>query len=106
MQFFHNLKLSSKLLLSFAAILVLTALIGLLSIVQLDRVNQTGTDLARQWLPATRTAMEVKYQLQRYRSQEQQHVLSASPEEAATYEQTKPQPRGSCGTVCNRTWSC
>ena len=90
MQFFHNLKLSSKLLLSFAAILVLTALIGLLSIVQLDRVNQTGTDLARQWLPATRTAMEVKYQLQRYRSQEQQHVLSASPEEAATYEQTMP----------------
>ncbi|WP_291586678.1 methyl-accepting chemotaxis protein [Comamonas sp. UBA7528] len=90
MQFFHNLKLSSKLLLSFGAILVLTALIGLLSIVQLDRVNQTGTDLARQWLPATRTAMEVKYQLQRYRSQEQQHVLSATPEEAATYEQTMP----------------
>jgi len=90
MQFFHNLKLSSKLLLSFGAILVLTALIGLLSILQLDRVNQTGTDLARQWLPATRTAMEVKYQLQRYRSQEQQHVLSATPEEAATYEQTMP----------------
>ena len=90
MQFFHNLKLSSKLLLSFGAILVLTALIGVLSIMQLDRVNQTGTDLARQWLPATRTAMDVKYQLQRYRSQEQQHVLSATPEEAATYEQTMP----------------
>ncbi|MEG2046875.1 MAG: MCP four helix bundle domain-containing protein, partial [Comamonas sp.] len=90
MQFFHNLKLTSKLLLSFGAILVLTALIGVLSIMQLDRVNQTGTDLARQWLPATRTAMDVKYQLQRYRSQEQQHVLSATPEEAATYEQTMP----------------
>jgi methyl-accepting chemotaxis protein len=102
MQFFHNLKLSSKLLLSFAAILVLTALIGLLSIVQLDRVNQTGTDLARQWLPATRTAMEVKYQLQRYRSQEQQHVLSASPKKLPPTSRPCP----SCGTVCNRTWSC
>ena len=90
MQFFHNLKLSSKLLLSFGAILVLTALIGVLSILQLDRVNQTGSDLARQWLPATRTAMDVRYQLQRYRSQEQQHVLSATADEAATYEQSMP----------------
>ena len=90
MQFFHNLKLSSKLLLSFGAILVLTLVVGGLSILQLDRVNQTGTDLARQWLPATRNVMEVKYQLQRYRSQEQQHVLSATPEEAATYEKSMP----------------
>ena len=90
MQFFHNLKLSSKLLLSFGAILVLTLLIGGLSILQLDRVNQTGSDLARQWLPATRTVMDVKYQLQRYRSQEQQHVLSATQEEAAAYEKSMP----------------
>lgn len=47
MMFFRNLKLAPKLLASFIALLLLTAGLGLFSVVQLDRVNQTTTDLAR-----------------------------------------------------------
>ncbi|MDR3004508.1 MAG: methyl-accepting chemotaxis protein [Acidovorax sp.] len=86
MQFFQNLKLTSKLLLSFCVVLALTLAVGLLSIVQLDRVNQTGTELARQWLPATRTTLDVKYQLQRYRAIELQHVLATTDEDMSGYE--------------------
>ncbi|WP_370682302.1 methyl-accepting chemotaxis protein [Comamonas sp. GB3 AK4-5] len=88
MQFFQNLKLTHKLLLSFCVVLALTFGVGLLSIVQLDRVNQAGSELARQWLPATRTTLDVKYQLQRYRAIELQHVLSGSDEEMGNYEKT------------------
>ncbi|MCT9812729.1 methyl-accepting chemotaxis protein [Acidovorax sp. Be4] len=91
MTFFHNLKLAHKLLASFAAMLVLTASVGLFALFQLDRVNQTGTDLAMQSMPAARTLQSLKYQIQRYRSLSMQHVLSATPDEAAVYEKSMPQ---------------
>src|SRR5256885_9530082 len=69
MMFFRNLKLAHKLLASFIALLLLTAGLGLFSVVQLDRVNRTATDLAHHWMPAERVIMEMRYQLQRYRSQ-------------------------------------
>ncbi len=90
MTFFHNLKLAHKLLASFAAMLLLTASVGLFALFQLDRVNQTGTDLAVQSMPAARTLQSLKYQMQRYRSLSMQHVLSATPDEAAVYEKSMP----------------
>ncbi|WP_239384261.1 methyl-accepting chemotaxis protein, partial [Delftia tsuruhatensis] len=91
MMFFRNLKLAPKLLASFVALLLLTAGLGLFSVVQLDRVNQTATDLAHHWLPAERTLQELRYQLQRYRSQTMQHVLATSQEEMATYDKRMPE---------------
>ena len=90
MMFFRNLKLAPKLLASFIALLLLTAGLGLFSVVQLDRVNQTATDLAHHWMPAERVIMEMRYQLQRYRSQTMQHVLATSMEEMAVYDKNMP----------------
>ncbi len=86
MTLFLNLKLATKLLTSFAAVLLLSASVGLFALFQLDRVNQTATDLALQSIPATRTLQVLKYKMQRYRSLTMQHVLSATPSEAAVYE--------------------
>ena len=90
MMFFRNLKLAHKLLASFIALLLLTAGLGLFSVVQLDRVNRTATDLAHHWMPAERVIMEMRYQLQRYRSQTMQHVLATSMDEMAIYDKSMP----------------
>ncbi|MET1116233.1 MAG: methyl-accepting chemotaxis protein [Comamonas sp.] len=90
MTFFHNLKLATKLLASFAALLLLSASVGLFALFQLDLVNQTATDLTRQSLPAARTLQDIKYQLQRHRAQMTQHLLAATPAEAEGYEKSMP----------------
>ena len=90
MNFLRNLKLAHKLLLSFVLILLISAVSGLYGLVQMDRVNATATDLAHQWLPAARTLQDMRYQLQRYRSQTMQHVLAKSVEEMAVYEKSMP----------------
>ncbi len=91
MNFFRNLKLAHKLLASFVALLLLTTGLGLFSVIQLDRVNQTATDLAHQWMPAERTLQEMRYQLQRYRAQTTLHVLATSQEEMASYDKSMPE---------------
>jgi methyl-accepting chemotaxis protein len=90
MTFFRNLKLAHKLLASFALILLISAASGLYALVQIDRVNATATDLARQWMPAARTLQDMRYQLQRYRSQTMQHVIASSSEEMAVYDKSMP----------------
>ncbi len=90
MTFFQNLKLANKLLVSFAVLLLLSASVGLFALFQLDRVNQTATDLTRQALPAARTLQDIKYQLQSHRAQLTQHLLAATPDEAAVYEKSMP----------------
>ncbi|GAA4348239.1 methyl-accepting chemotaxis protein [Variovorax defluvii] len=86
MKAFYNLRLASKLLLSFAAVLVLTAFLGIFAVLQLSKVNQKSTEIAGDWMPSTRTLLEIKALVARYRSVEMQHILSAAPEEMARYD--------------------
>ena len=90
MNFFRNLKLANKLLVSFVLILLISAVSGLYGLVQMERVNATATDLARQWLPAARNLQDMRYQLQRYRSQTMQHVMAQRSEEMAVYDKSMP----------------
>ncbi|RGE40092.1 HAMP domain-containing protein [Comamonas testosteroni] len=90
MTFFRNLKLAHKLLASFVLVLLLSAVSGLYGLVQIDRVNNTATDLAHHWLPAARTLQDMRYQLQRYRSQTMQHVMANSTQEMAVYDKSMP----------------
>ena len=90
MTFFRNLKLAHKLLASFVLVLMLSAVSGLYGLIQIDRVNNTATDLAHHWLPAARTLQDMRYQLQRYRSQTMQHVMANSTQEMAVYDKSMP----------------
>ncbi|MFD2754001.1 methyl-accepting chemotaxis protein [Comamonas terrae] len=90
MTFFRNLKLANKLLASFVFILVLSACSGVFALFQIAKVNQTATDLATHWMPAARTLQDMRYQLQRYRSQTMQHVMATEPAEMAVYDKTMP----------------
>ncbi|MEX8194679.1 methyl-accepting chemotaxis protein [Comamonas guangdongensis] len=90
MTFLRNLKLANKLLASFVLILLISAVSGLYGLVQIDRVNATATDLAHHWMPAARSLLDMRYQLQRYRSQTMQHVMTNSMEEMAVYDKSMP----------------
>jgi methyl-accepting chemotaxis protein len=86
MRAFLNLRLFTKLLLSFAMVLLLCLALGIFAIVQLGRVNQTSTDLETNWMPSVRVLLEMKYDLARYRAQESQHILSTTEAEMDKYE--------------------
>ncbi len=86
MKAFSNLRIAAKLLLSFIAVLVLTVLVGGISIMQLSKVNEMSTDITENWMAATRNLLELKGGLARYRSLEMQHLLSDTLTEMSEYE--------------------
>jgi methyl-accepting chemotaxis protein len=73
---------------SFIAVLVLTVCVGAVSVLQLGKVHEMSSDLATNWMPATRSLLEMKNLVSRYRTQELQHILSSSVDEMATYEKS------------------
>jgi len=87
MRAFLNLRLFTKLSLSFAVVLALCLGMGIFSVVELGKVNQTSTDLEINWMPSVRVLLEMKYVTARYRAQETQHIISTTEEERAKYEQ-------------------
>lgn len=87
MNWFYDLKIATKLLVSFMLVLLLTALLGIFSIIKLANVNATTTDLASNWMPSIQAAVSVRYGLSRYRSMELQHVLSQDKAGMDLYEQ-------------------
>ncbi|WP_343583520.1 methyl-accepting chemotaxis protein [Herbaspirillum sp.] len=75
MNWFYDLRIARKLLITFAAILVLTAIQGVFSIVQLSRVNDASTKIADDSLPSVRYPLEAKVALARVRTVQLQHLL-------------------------------
>ncbi|RZT04165.1 methyl-accepting chemotaxis protein [Duganella sp. CF402] len=86
MRAFLNLRLFTKLMLSFGVVLALCLGLGVFSVVQLAKVNQTSTDLQTNWMPSVRMLLEMKYDVARYRAQETQHILSNTEADFAKYE--------------------
>lgn len=77
MRIFYNLKISAKLYVGFAMLMLITGLLGVFSIWQLSRVNQTALALGTDWMPSVNAAMGIKERMSRLRTQEMQIVLSA-----------------------------
>jgi methyl-accepting chemotaxis protein len=86
MNWFYDLKIASKLLLSFVMVLLLTAVLGIFSITQLAAVNQNSLEMRENWLPSVRAVLGIKGDLALFRSQELQHMLSTGETEWAAYE--------------------
>ncbi|HZG22751.1 MAG TPA: methyl-accepting chemotaxis protein [Herbaspirillum sp.] len=78
MKWFYDLRIARKLMLTFAAILLLTAVLGVFSIVQLSRVNDASTEIATNSLPSVRYPLEAKVALARIRSVQLQHMLAGN----------------------------
>jgi methyl-accepting chemotaxis protein len=88
MNAFYNLKIATKLVASFTAVLVLTAFLGIFSLVQVGKVNQLTTELATDWMPSARALLEFRVSVARYRTVELQHILSTTEAEMDNYEKS------------------
>ncbi|WP_411881081.1 methyl-accepting chemotaxis protein [Polaromonas sp. YR568] len=88
MNAFYNLKIATKLVVSFTAVLVLTAFLGIFSLVQVGKINQLTSDLATDWLPSSRALLEFRVSVARYRTVELQHILSTTEVEMTNYEKS------------------
>ncbi|MFC5607006.1 methyl-accepting chemotaxis protein [Variovorax soli] len=86
MKAFYNLKIATKLMVAFAAVIVLTIFVGVFSIVQLSKVNDLSTDMATNWMPSTRSLLEMKSSMARFRQQEVQYTTAINPDDLAYYE--------------------
>ena len=86
MKWFYNLKIGMKITLTVTSVLCLTAFLGIFSIVQLAKVNQTSTDMADNWMPSARAVSDINTKTGDYRSAELQHILSESKERMDYFE--------------------
>jgi len=76
MQWIVNMRLRSKLLLSFGAILVLMVLLGLFALRQIALVNNSTEDMARNWLPSVASVNQLRDSMREYRQLELEHALT------------------------------
>ena len=86
MKWLSERKLSTKLGLAFTAVLLLTAFVGLFSINQLSKVNDTTDDLSTRWMPAMRVIQDIKSQIARVRTRELQYIISDQASELDKYD--------------------
>jgi len=83
MQTFLNLKLRSKLMLSFTVVLALTTFLGVFALGKLAGVRATTVDMAENWLPSIRTLADMRNQIADMR-RSQLRIASARNEEERT----------------------
>jgi methyl-accepting chemotaxis protein len=86
MQAFRNLKISSKLLLAFVAVLALTTFVGLYAVLQLSRINQASIDIATRWMPSSRMLLDIRATTARYRVNELQYLISTSEQDIGAFD--------------------
>jgi methyl-accepting chemotaxis protein len=87
MQWFLNLKISRKLVLSSSLILALTASLGLFAIVQLGAVNESTKEVVLNWMPSAILSSALNTDTSDFRIAELQHVMSSDDKEMAAIDQ-------------------
>ncbi|MEO8153128.1 MAG: methyl-accepting chemotaxis protein [Rhizobacter sp.] len=86
MNWFLNRRLSTKLLLSFSAVLSLAIVLGVFAILELANVNRTAAEMEATLVPSMRAAADMNARAGDYRTAELQHILGAGPSEKRVFD--------------------
>jgi methyl-accepting chemotaxis protein len=86
MKWFYDLKIATKLIVSFGAVLLLTLAMGVSGIYSMSRVNQASTDIAEDWMPSVRAVMDLRTDVGELRRWELAHMLNDDEKGMAGYE--------------------
>ncbi len=81
MAWFENLRLSRKLLAVFAAVVMLGAALGGVSLYELSRLGAAADDLAGNWMPSVNAGRKLQYEMQAQRTVLYQLISSEKPED-------------------------
>ena len=88
MKWFYDLKIGTKLIVSFSLVLLLTLIMGVTSILSMGRINQASDDLSQNWMPAVQAVMSIRTDVGELRRWELAHLLNEEPATMAKYEAT------------------
>ena len=102
MKFLKSLKIGRRLMLAFAAVLLLTCIVGGFSIDRMARVNGATGELAEKWLVAMRAMGEYSATLSAIRRSEIKHVMAASAQDRAVEERTVQAIQGKAAQTWQR----
>jgi methyl-accepting chemotaxis protein len=83
MQWFNNLRLSGKLLVSFSAVLLVTCVVGVISIVRLSDVAAKSAEISGNYLPSLDKLNAINTVASNIRIAQLRHIISDSPEDSA-----------------------
>ncbi|WP_058049812.1 methyl-accepting chemotaxis protein [Janthinobacterium sp. Ant5-2-1] len=86
MKWFFDLKIATKLILSFGAVLLLTAALGVSAIFSMARINTASTDLSDNWMPSVLAALNMRSDVSDFRRWELAHMLAAQDADMAQNE--------------------
>ncbi|KQV88687.1 chemotaxis protein [Massilia sp. Root351] len=86
MKWFYNLKIATKLIVSFGAVQVLALILGLNAIAAMGRINQASDALAQNWMPSVQAVMSLRIDVGDFRRWQLLHILSSEPGFYDTYE--------------------
>ncbi|MEC5159783.1 MULTISPECIES: methyl-accepting chemotaxis protein [unclassified Janthinobacterium] len=75
MKWFYDLKIATKLVWSFGAVLLLTVALGVSGIVSMARINAASAELSDKWMPSVQAVLTVKSGLGELRRWELSHLL-------------------------------
>ncbi|MET0333764.1 MAG: MCP four helix bundle domain-containing protein, partial [Rhizobacter sp.] len=83
---FAGIRIGARLTLSFTVVLLLTAMLGTASIVNLAKVNRTSTELADKWLPSVADVGLARAAVLEFRELEVKHTRAEDDSYRAEYE--------------------
>jgi methyl-accepting chemotaxis protein len=75
MQWFSNLRIAGKLIVSILAVLALTAALGAICLTEMGRMNTAAEDVASNWLPSIKVLGEIQDNTAMIRRKELMHVI-------------------------------
>jgi methyl-accepting chemotaxis protein len=87
MTWFYDLKIASKLLVSFIAVLALTLCLGVFSLSQLNDMHDASDLVDGNWMPSINYVLSANNNLTSFRVNELFHILSTNPDHIREYEQ-------------------
>jgi methyl-accepting chemotaxis protein len=86
MQWFYNLKIAKKLMCVVAMVLALSIFLGLFSVGQLNKVNQSAAEMKNVWLPSLRSVLHIRELLSRLRAIEAQYSVVSADADLTPYK--------------------
>ena len=86
MEFFRNLKIGMKLMFVVISVVVMTAFLGVFSVIQLSKVNDVTIDITGNWMPSIQVLGKISMALNLTRRAALAHILANDKEAMARYD--------------------
>jgi methyl-accepting chemotaxis protein len=83
---FRNLKIATRIGLSFGLVLLLMLGMGIFSMLQMAKLNQSSTEITTNWMPSIRRVQNMSAGFTQLRLYELQHVITDNPAEMQDYD--------------------